>query len=100
VNTQLVNNVLINNDARGMQIVSAYDNDRFGNLSIDHNLYYNNGWNTETAWQPVDIQLFQGSKPTQYFYSISEIRAGTPWAHCLANNLTLEVYVASKRMLL
>ena len=79
VNTQLVNNILINNDARGMQIVSAYDNDRFGNLIIDHNLYYNNGWNTETAWQPVDIQLFQGSKPTQYFYGISEIRAGTPW---------------------
>jgi len=79
VNTQLVNNILINNDARGMQLVSAYDNDRFGTLVIDHNLYFNNGWNTETAWLPVDIQLFQGSKPTQFFYGIPEIQAGTPW---------------------
>jgi hypothetical protein len=63
VNTQLVNNILINNDARGIQMVSAYDNDMFGNLIIDHNLYYNNGWNSQTAWQPVDIQLFQGSRP-------------------------------------
>jgi hypothetical protein len=79
VNTQLVNNILINNDARGIQMVSAYDNDKFGNLIIDHNLYYNNGWNSQTAWQPVDIQLFQGSRPTQYFYGISEIQAGTTW---------------------
>lgn len=79
VNTQLVNNILINNDARGMQLVSAYDNDRFGNLVIDHNLYYNNGWNSETAWQPVDIQLFQGSRPTQYFYGISDIQSNTSW---------------------
>ena len=79
VNTQLVNNILINNDARGMQLVSAYENDRFGNLIIDHNLYFNNGWNSETAWQPVDIQLFQGSLPTQYFYGISDIQSNTSW---------------------
>jgi hypothetical protein len=79
VNTQLVNNILINNDAHGIDFSSAYDDSRFGNLTIDHNLYYNNGWNEKAAWNPADIQLFQGSRPTQYFHSLSEIRDGTSW---------------------
>jgi hypothetical protein len=79
VNTQLVNNILVNNDAHGIHFVSAYDDDRFGNLIIDHNLYYNNGWNENAAWDPADVQLFQGSHPTQYFHTLSEIRDGTPW---------------------
>jgi hypothetical protein len=78
VRTQLVNNILVNNDTYGIQFVSASD-DEFGNLTIDHNLYYNNGWNGDAAWNPADIQLFQGSLPTQYFKGLSEIRSGTPW---------------------
>ena len=79
VNTQLVNNVLVNNDAHGIQFVSAYDNDAYGNLIIDHNLYHNNGWNDQAAWNPADIQLYEGSRPTRYFHGLAEIQAGTPW---------------------
>jgi hypothetical protein len=79
VNTRLVNNILINNEAYGIQLVSAYDNDVYGGLVIDHNLYYNNGWNDQAAWNPANIQLFQGSNPTQYYHNLAETQAGTPW---------------------
>jgi hypothetical protein len=79
VRTQLVNNILINNNAHGIQFASAYDDGGFGNLTIDHNLYSNNGWDEDAAWNSTDIQLFQGSRQTQYFHGLTEIRAGTPW---------------------
>jgi hypothetical protein len=79
VNTQFVNNILVGNDAFGIQFVSGYEDDNYGNLTIDHNLYYNNGWNEEAAWEPADIQLFQGSRPTQYFHGLAEIQDRTPW---------------------
>lgn len=80
LNTQLVNNVLINNEAYGLQIESGYNEDNFGNLVIDHNLYHQNGWNSPAGWgNPADILLFQGSQVGQYFHDLSEIRIGTPW---------------------
>ncbi len=80
VDTQIVNNVLVNNDAYGMQVTSAYDAGNFGNLVIDHNLYYKDGWNSQAGYgNPADIQLFEGSKSGQYFHTLSEIRSGTLW---------------------
>lgn len=79
VNTQLVNNVLLSNEGHGIEFSSAYDADTFGNLTIDHNLYYNNGWNQDAVWNPANIQLIQGSLPTQYFHDLFEIQNGTPW---------------------
>lgn len=80
VDTQLVNNILVNNGGYAIQFVSAYDDDTHGNLIVDHNLYYNNGWNDQAGWgHPADIQLYQGSKPAQYLHNLGEIQAGTPW---------------------
>lgn len=80
VNTQLANNILVNNDGYAIQFVSGYENNTYGNLTIDHNLYDHNSWNNEANWgRPADIALYQGSKPAQYYQNLPEIQAGTPW---------------------
>lgn len=79
VNTQLINNILINNDAFGVEVTSAYDDGDFGDLYIDHNLYFENGWNEEASWNPAAIRLLQGSRPAQYLHDLNEIQAETPW---------------------
>ncbi len=78
VNTQLVNNIIINNDAYGFQFTSSYDN-QYGNLVIDHNLYYNNGWNEQAAANQANIQLFEGNQGGQYFHTLKDIQSGTSW---------------------
>ncbi len=79
-NTQLVNNIIINNEGAGIQLVSGYEDNHFGNLVIDYNLYANNGWNLEANWgHPADIALFQGSKTTLYLKNLSEIQAFSKW---------------------
>ena len=42
VNTQLINNIIVGNEGYGIYQCTA--NETFGNLRIDHNLYFNNGW--------------------------------------------------------
>ena len=80
VNTQVVNNILINNDAYGIQIESAYNTVNFGNLVIDRNLYYLDGWNSSAGYGvPADIKVYRGSLSPQYLHNLSEIRAGTTW---------------------
>ncbi len=76
VDTQLVNNVIINNGMYGYQFNSSYAN-QYGNLVIDHNLYYNNGWDEQT--DGGDIQLYRTSLPVTNMYGLDEIRANTPW---------------------
>jgi len=78
VNTQLVNNIIINNGLYGIQLVSAYEN-QFGNLVIDHNLYFQNGWNNPYRPNNAYFQLFRASLPAQYFLSLDEIRQMTLW---------------------
>jgi hypothetical protein len=80
VNTQIANNILINNEGYGMQIESSSPSGEFGNLTIDYNLYYENGWNSEAGWgSPADIQLYQGERSARYLGSLGEIRSVTPW---------------------
>ena len=78
VNTQIVNNIFINNGQHGMQLISEYRN-TYGNLIIDHNLYYKNGWAGGGLQPTSNIQLYNGSAPFTYFSSLVEIRVRTPW---------------------
>jgi len=78
VNTQLLNNIMINNGAYGFQFISAYQN-KYGNLVIDHNQYFQNGWDDQFFGQPVDIQLFRASLPVAHLSGLDEIQAATPW---------------------
>jgi hypothetical protein len=96
VNTQLVNNILINNESHGIQFTSSYEDNTFGHLIVDHNLYHSNGWKESADWEPADIQLYQGSRSAQYFHGIAEIRDKTPWEdHGVEDNPILIKYDVS-----
>jgi hypothetical protein len=79
VNTQVANNLILNNEAYGMVVVGA---DRaFDNLVIDHNLYFRNGWRPEYAggaWGAGDM-IVEVPGPNLPFCCLDEIQAGTRW---------------------
>ena len=78
VNTQLVDNIMVNNGAYAYQFNSAYQN-QYGNLVIDHNLYFQNGWDEEFVPWLVDVQLYRSSLPTSHLSGVLEIQNATPW---------------------
>lgn len=95
VNTQLVNNIVVNNGLYGIQFNSAYEN-QYGNLLIDYNLYFQNGWNNPSGISTAYIQLFRASLPTEYFTSLAEIKFKTSWEdHGQEGNPFLANYDAS-----
>lgn len=95
VNTQLINNTIINNGLYGIQFNSAYTN-QYGNLTIDNNLYFQNGWNNPSGMTTAYLQLFRDSLPTEYFESLNELRTQTPWEdHGQEGNPFLAAYDAS-----
>ncbi len=77
VNTRLVNNIMVNNPGFGMLMTSA-DGD-YGNLTIDNNLYYSNGWDDEAVWDPGNVALYEGAGDKVTFHNLAEIRANTTW---------------------
>lgn len=95
VNTRLVNNIIMNNGLYGIQFNSAYEN-QYGNLVIDYNLYFQNGWNNPSRPDNAYFQLFRASLPTEYFESLAEIKAKTVWEdHGQEGNPFLTNYDAS-----
>ncbi|MEM5773445.1 MAG: right-handed parallel beta-helix repeat-containing protein, partial [Anaerolineaceae bacterium] len=92
VNTQIVNNMFINNGQFGFQLISETPN-TYGNLIIDHNLYYKNGWGGENSRETGNIQLFNGAMPFIYLNSLVEIRKQTAWEeHGIRGNPRLAGY--------
>ncbi len=78
VNTRLVNNIMVNNGAYAYQFNSAYTN-QYGNLVIDHNLYFQNGWDEAYVPELVDVQLYREGMPVAHLHGLADIRAETPW---------------------
>jgi hypothetical protein len=77
VNTQIMNNVLINNEGYGFLIY--YSSGDHGNFSIDHNLYYGNGWRDSDQGglrQAGDMALYG---PNKYYQTLADIQSHTPW---------------------
>ncbi len=83
VDTQIANNIFINNERYGVHLVKIKDI-TMGNLLIDNNLYYGNGWNV--SWFGAnnlgDFGLFvhdkTGTSGTLFNYrTIADLRAGT-----------------------
>ena len=98
VNTQIINNLLIRNGRYGFQIISAYAN-RYGNLTIDHNLYYQNGWDTQNSVPGANVQLYRRSFPFIYLVNLRDIRAQTPWEnHGVEGDPLLQRYDLSSRL--
>lgn len=78
-NTQVVNNIVVNNEGYGILHSTASGN--LPNLTTDHNLYYSNGWRPYQSgglWQVGDLIVsFYGSY--QYYPTLAEIQSRTAW---------------------
>jgi len=86
VNTQLVNNIIVNNEGYGIYLSTAGGD--YGNLTIDHNLYFSNGWrpHEEGGLQGAGaLAINMGSDPDVYYRTLADIQVNTPWeAHGVA----------------
>jgi hypothetical protein len=74
VNTQIINNLIIGNEGYGIYQCAADEN--FGNLRIDHNLYFNNGWRLYAAggvWEAgnMAVRLPSGQ---EYYPELADIQ--------------------------
>jgi hypothetical protein len=84
VNTQIANNVLVNNEGFGMSV--GYFEGRYANTLLDHNLYHNNGWRTYEQgglWHAGALVVRQyksdGSASYEPYPTLAEAQANTPW---------------------
>lgn len=77
VNTQFVNNIIVNNGLSGFEILSG--DSEFGSLVIDHNLYWNNGWDKGTGGTGADILVFRGLLNNLTLRGVEKIRHNTDW---------------------
>jgi len=99
VDTELVNNLLVNNERYGSYILKVVDN-QFGNLTVNHNLYYNNYWNKSDFSDKFAgaLGLFIRD-PQNKFYNYpttAEAKATSPWeANGLDGDPKFKLYVVS-----
>jgi hypothetical protein len=80
VNTQLLNNIIVNNEGYGIVQVDA--DGIYDHIDIDHNLYYNNGWRAYDdggLWNPGAMVIYRGSAPNEYYLTLAGIQANTAW---------------------
>jgi hypothetical protein len=80
VNTQVVDNIVVNNEGYGI-VLSDADGD-YGNLLLDHNLYNGNGWRAYEdggSWKPGAMVVYRGADPNKYYPTLADIQANTPW---------------------
>jgi hypothetical protein len=79
VNTQVINNIIVNNEAFGISL--SYATGSYANTTIDHNLYYANGWrpyNDGGMWQAGTMVIREGGSYDPY-QTVAEVQANTPW---------------------
>ncbi len=79
VNTQIINNILINNEGFGLYLI--YAPGRTDNMTIDHNLYFKNGWRSWEnggVWHAGVMGIQEGDSWTAY-QTLAEAKAHTPW---------------------
>jgi hypothetical protein len=80
VNTQLVNNVVMNNEGYG--VLQEDEDGVHGNLAIDHNLYFGNGWRPWEAgglWRAGDMAIYRVSAANEYYPTLGDIQVNTTW---------------------
>jgi len=85
VNTQVVNNILVNNEADGLWFT---DNGKFSDVVfIDYNLYSNNGWRPYQLGgvsQPGALIIRRAQDSYETYQTLADIQAKTSWeAHGL-----------------
>jgi hypothetical protein len=80
VDTQVVNNIVVNNEGYGILQNTAAGHDQ--GVAIDYNLYYANGWRSREdggLWNPGHMSVQSKSAGNGYYPTLSDIRAATPW---------------------
>lgn len=79
VDTRVSNNILVNNEAFGMEVI--YAEGRTQNMTIDYNLYYANGWGGMWHAGPMVVRQRRpdGSLSWEPFQTLAEVQANTPW---------------------
>jgi len=87
VNTRVINNVIVNNEAYGMSL--SYATGRYDNMTIDYNLYHNNGWRSYESgglWKAGAMVVREGGSWDPY-QTLADVQANTPWEdHGVAGN--------------
>ena len=79
VNTQVINNIIANNEGFGLSL--SYADGRYDNTTIDHNLYFENGWRSYDdggMWKAGPMLVREGGSYDPY-ESLVEAQANTPW---------------------
>jgi hypothetical protein len=79
VDTRVLNNILVNNEAFGITL--SYAEGSTANTSVDHNLYFNNGWRSFDdggIWHAGEMVIREGGSWEPY-ETLSELQAATPW---------------------
>jgi hypothetical protein len=74
VDTWVLNNIIINNEAFGMSV--SYATGRTENMDIDYNLYHANGWGD--MWHAGPMVDREGGSWHPY-QTLAEVQANTPW---------------------
>ncbi len=80
VNTQVVNNIIVNNEGYG--ILHNDGDGLFANTTIDHNLYFNNGWRAWEdggMWRPGAMTIYLHGMSNRYYPTLADIQANTDW---------------------
>lgn len=79
VNTQVANNLMINNEGFGLSL--SYAAGHTANITVDHNLYFGNGWRSYAQggmWHAGAMVIRDGGSYDTY-PTLAEARAATVW---------------------
>jgi hypothetical protein len=78
VDTRVINNIAINNEAFGVAI--EYVEGRTANMMVDHNLYHGNGWGGMWHAGPMVVrQRSSGGLSWEPQQTLGDVQANTPW---------------------
>ncbi len=96
VDTRVINNIIVNNEAFGMSV--GYAAGRTQNMTIDYNLYHANGWGGMWRAGPMVVrqQHPDGSLSWEPMQTLAEVQANTPWEdHGVAGDPAFWAYDAA-----
>ena len=80
VNTQIVNNILVNNEAHGLWFTDVGEFP--GDVIIDYNLYSSNGWRPYEdggVWQPGALIIRRAQNTYETYQTLADIQSKTLW---------------------
>ena len=83
VDTRVLDNILVNNEGFGISL--SYAEGQTTNLTVDYNLYFNNGWRPYEdggIWHAGAMVVRDGSSWDPY-QTLAEVQAATSWPSSL-----------------